>query len=98
MQALEAENRRPVPASQRSDVQATAFPVLNTRMKGGNWQEAMFHAADTIEKAETAVGAETASQPCCVLLCVLCNGGRVVSQKGGRVGDGKDIWSLPDSN
>ena len=41
----------------RSNTQATAFPVWNTRMKGKGWQQAMFHAADSIEQNGITAGA-----------------------------------------
>ena len=44
---------RPIGA-QRSDVQATSFPVWNTRVRGLGWQQAMFNAADSIEQSARA--------------------------------------------
>ena len=39
------------------------------------WQEAMFQAADTIEKAETATAAGAAAQPTCTNFQYLCKDG-----------------------
>lgn len=44
---------RPLGA-QRSDVQASSFPVWNTRVRGLGWQQAMFSAADSIEQSARA--------------------------------------------
>ena len=51
--------------AQRSDVQATSFPVWNPRMRGVGRQQAMFQAADSIEQStrQAAVAESDPPQP-----------------------------------